>query len=427
MEGGEIPEILKIPRPLQDKFFNAAEGEADRLLKRVGEIDKLIKRLSDEVARGISPIRLRSDWRDMTIAVVDGSDTPAIDERIGVRFGLYAAAYKLFKGEDPLENGEGYLGDRLNEQIRVGKETFLKVLDLVTTYLERMLAEHLLKQNTPHVDLLILDGSFLGYRTGCSLVKGEQIDLTEPVTGKHFRTIYDLISEINDLTLKIAKSGRAVGVIKRVPTEAIEGYIRYRYGEGEGLNLSDRALLSLVMSQGEVFSYEKYFGSRFRIDALSWYRTVSRDPKVRGKSRDEILKEAERRVKVQLKADLTAPASQKGKGKVSHEGILELADRLSRFFVLTREGLPPICVEVPNSVLVSENLLDNVLSYCLETSSPVTGLPKSLDLVDELVSLPRGLGKDFVTEVEARLLMRGVDSRRLIALFSRFNPQKDEY
>ncbi|MEM0482461.1 MAG: DNA double-strand break repair nuclease NurA [Nitrososphaerota archaeon] len=427
MESGEVPEILKIPRPLQEKFFNAAEEEADRLLKRVGEIEKIVDRLSKEVARGISRVRLRSDWRDMIIAVVDGSDTPAIDERIGVRFGLYAAAYKLFRGEDPLENGEGYLGDRLNEQIRVSRETFLKVLDLVTTYLERVLAEHLLIQNSPHVDLLILDGSFLGYRAGCSQVKREEINLTEPVTGKHFGTVYDLISEINALTVKIARSGRAVGIIKRVPTEAIDGYIRYRYGEGEGLNLSDRALLSLAMSQGEVFSYEKYFGAKFRIDSLSWYRTVARDPKVRGKSPDEILKEAERRVSVQLKADLTAPTSGKVGGKDSHEDILELADRLSRFFVRTREGLPPICVEVPDTVLNRENLFECVLSYCLETSSPVSGLPKSLDLVDDLVSLPRGLGRDFVTEVEARLLMRGVDSSKLIALFSRFNPQKDEF
>lgn len=425
MGSEEIPDIMKIPRPLQEKFFHVAEEEVKRILKRIAEIDALTGRIRDEVARGIMRPRMRDDWREMNIGVVDGSDTPAIDERIGVKYGLYAASYKLFRGETPLVNGEHYLGDRLNEGLHEDRETFLKVLELATVYLERVLANELLEQRSPRIDMLLLDGSFLGYRAGCSRVKEERIDFTEPVTGKHFETVYDLISEINSLTLKIADSGRAVGIIKRVPTTAIDGYVRYKYGDEYAINLRDRAVLSLVMNTGEVFSYQHYLGPGARIDAFSWYKTVAKDKKVRGKNRDKILAEAERRVDVQLIADLVMPAigGRRGRGEVPQ--IVGLVKRLRRFFLKTVDGLPPICIEVPD--MVSEGLLENVFSYCLKTASPATGLPMSLDLVDELVSLPRRLGRDFVMEVEARLLRVGIDANKLVALFSRFNPQKDEY
>ncbi|MCS7145255.1 MAG: DNA double-strand break repair nuclease NurA [Nitrososphaerota archaeon] len=425
MAGDEIPDILRVPRPLQEKFFHAAEDEADRILKRIGEIDAQVRLIRNEIVRGIRRIVARDGWRDMVIAVVDGSDTPAIDERIGVKYGLYAAAYKLFRGEAPLPDGENYIGDRLNEQIHESRETFLKLLDLVTVYLERTLAKHLLEQKAPHVDMLILDGSFLGYRAGCSTVKDERIEFTEPVTRKHFERVLDLIFEINKLTEAIANSGRAFGIIKRVPTSAIDGYVRYKYGASQGLNLSDRALLSLVMGSGELFSYEDYFEAPLRVEALSWYKTVSKDKKVRGKSPEYILEEAERRVTVQLVADLTDARGRREAMRLSGAAILQLAGSLRRFFIRTRDGIPPICVEVPRSV--PEDLLQNFLAYCLETSSPATGLPVSLDLVDDLVSLPRRLGRDFVSEVEARLLTRGVDSSKLLALFSRFNPQKEEF
>jgi len=42
------------------------------------------------------------------------------------------------------------------------------------------------------------------------------------------------------------------------------------------------------------------------------------------------------------------------------------------------------------------------------------------------VSLPRGLGREFVNEIEAELLRRGFSRQSLAALFARYNPQKDE-
>jgi len=75
---------------------------------------------------------------------------------------------------------------------------------------------------------------------------------------------------------------------------------------------------------------------------------------------------------------------------------------------------------------MSEELRNLILSYVLSTASPGTGLPIPLDLVDELVSLPRGLGREFVNEIEAELLRKGFSKESLIAIFARYNPQKDE-
>jgi hypothetical protein len=39
--------------------------------------------------------------------------------------------------------------------------------------------------------------------------------------------------------------------------------------------------------------------------------------------------------------------------------------------------------------------------------------------------LPRGIGREFVEEVEGILLAAGIDVRRMRAFFSRINPQKE--
>lgn len=426
MENSEIPDILKIPKPLQEKFFAAAEEEVNQLLKRLRGVDKFLNFLRSELSRGIEVVEPRRGWRDMVIGVVDGSDSPAIDQRIGVRYGLYAAAYKLFRGFEPIENRETYVGDRLAEHSSELRESFSKVLDLATVYLERSLASQLIKSEDPKVDLLLIDGSFLGYRVGCSMIKEDPLDWWEPITGKYFRTVLDLIETVNTLTEQIAESGRAVGIIKRVPTMAIDGYLRYRYGADRALNLSDRSILTLIMKTGEKFSYSSYLQG-LRYEALSWYKNVEKEKGFRDKTRDKILEEAERRVKVQFLTDLTDYSRGSGKKpeQYEHVGVIKLSRRLQRFFLRTREDLPPICIEVPDTVL--KNLLDNVFSYCLETSSAATGLPLCLDLVDDLVSLPRGLGRDFIGEIEAGLLRHGVDEKKMLALFGRFNPQKDEF
>ncbi|MEM4573738.1 MAG: DNA double-strand break repair nuclease NurA [Candidatus Caldarchaeum sp.] len=421
----QIPDFLKIPKPLQEKFFAAALEEANSLIGEISQLSQVKQNILNELSQGISVFDAdKIDWQNMLVAVVDGSDVPALDDRIGLRYGLYAVAYKLFRGIDVVENGEGYFGDRLPGKISMHRETFLKNLDLVTTYYERFVANELLKTVQP--DMVMVDGSFFGYRAGCSIVKKESIMWTDPLTEKKFETVYELIDEINRLTMVLVESGKAFGVIKRLPTSAIDGYLLLKYGVDRGLELSDRSILSLVMKQGEVFDYEKIFGPDLKYDVLTMFRTSVRDKSMANKPVSEILKNAERRVKVQLVADLTDWTIQRGQTwrHYIEKPVIQAVRSTKRYFLKTVEDLPPVCVEF--SEKSSRDFVEKALAYVFKTANPATGLPLALDVVDELVSLPRGIGKEFINEIEAELLRRGLSKQSLLAVFTRYNQQKDE-
>jgi hypothetical protein len=421
VKGNAIPDFLKIPRPLQERFYAAAEEEARILANQITEFSSSVEEISHVIRAGVKVVERNDAWRDIEIGVVDGSDLPAINERIGLRYGLYSVAYKLFRGLDPIDGGEWFYGDRVSGGIGVQREFFLKILDLLTTYYERYTANSLLGE----VDLLMVDGSFFGYRAGCSMVKGEELGWRDNLTGSHFQKVYDLISRINELTIRLIESGKAFGVIKRLATMAIDGYICYLYGPQKGIALSDRSVLSLFMRRGEVFDYDEVFGPDMRFDALTWYRGISREKSWSKRSPGEILEEAVRRVLVQLEADLTQHGRARSKRRpYVGEGVVKAARDTKRVFVKTWEDVPPICVEFPSKM--SKELRDAVLSYVLSTANPDTGLPLPLDLVDDLVSLPRGLGREFVNEIEAELLRMGFGKESLAAIFARYNPQKEE-
>jgi len=415
----QVPDFLKIPRPLQEKFYNAAEEEAESLAKTITELSSYREEMYGLVRSGIRSVEHNDAWSGLKIGVVDGSDIPAVNDRIGLRYGLYSVAYKLFRGRDP-EDVEWFYGDLLRGSIAMMKETFLKILDLLTTYYERYVACSLLDE----ADLIMIDGSFFGYRAGCSMVKQEELNWRDSLTKNSFGTVYDLISRINELTVKLLESGKVFGVVKRVSTMAIDGYICYKQGPMKGFALSDRSILNFFMKQGQVLDYDLLgLGSRF--DAFSWYRKVLMEGAWRSKEPDQVLREAERRVVVQLVADLTPFVRMGGSwSSYANEPVVKAARSTKRVFVKTVEDIPPTCVEFPPTM--PESMRDLVISYVYQTANPATGLPLPLDLVDNLVSLPRGIGREFVNEVEAELLRRGISKESLLAIFSRYNPQKDE-
>ncbi len=416
-----IPDFLKIPRPLQERFYAAAEEEARILAEQIDKFSSSVEEISRLVRGVVREVDVTDEWRNLLIGVVDGSDLPAVSERIGIRYGLYSVAYKLFRGLDPVDRGEWFYGDRVSGGIGSLRESFLKILDLLTTYYERYTANTLLGE----VDMLMIDGSFFGYRAGCSMVKWDELNWRDSLTGNTFKRVYDLIARINELTIRLIESGKVFGVIKRVATMAIDGYICYRYGPQKGVALGDRSILSLFMKRGEVFDYDEIFGPEMRFDALTWYRGISRERTWSKRPPSEVLNEAVRRVQVQLLADLT-PYKGKGAGRQLQEGreIVEAARSTKRVFVKTVDDVPPVCIEF--SSRMPEELRRAALSYVVSAANPDTGLPLPLDLVDNLVSLPRGLGREFVNEIEAELLRRGFSRQSLAALFARYNPQKDE-
>ena len=423
MEAEEgLPDILRIPRPLQESFFELARREADRLLRELSAIGELLKRPYEVVAPHLRKHVRRVEWGDKVFAVVDGSDTPSIDERIGIKFGLVAACRKYFRGIEQLPGAERYVDGDLRGSHHESREDFSKMLNLVTTYLERRYAVKALEDGT--VDYVVIDGSFWGFRAGCSRVKKLELNWTDPVTHKNFEDVQQLIDELVRLTKKLLESGRVFGVVKRVATSSIDGYVAYRmddYSAAPGL--TDRSLLMLMMEVGEVLDLNGLIGEDTPHEVFSALSGIIHERKRRGKKMEmkKLLNKAWERVRRQIVNDLLPRGRfepEDKKDRIIHEVL-----STRRVFVRTVPDQPPVCLEFPKGV--DAETLDLALSYALDTANPATGLPIALDLVDDLISLPRGIGREFVEEVEGILLTRGIDVRRMRAYFSKINPQKE--
>jgi hypothetical protein len=122
-ESSEIPDLLRIPRPLQEKFYAAALEEAQTLSKQIADFSSTVEEISRMIGGGVYVVKASDEWRDFKIGVVDGSDVPAVNDRIGLRYGLYSVAYKLFKGLDPVEDGEWFLrGQAVRENKHAERE-----------------------------------------------------------------------------------------------------------------------------------------------------------------------------------------------------------------------------------------------------------------------------------------------------------------
>jgi len=177
--------------------------------------------------------------------------------------------------------------------------------------------------------------------------------------------------------------------------------------------MNDRTLLNALTDEGTVFNHDDVYS--VKLDLLNWYRTAAAE--LKGKSKEEILKRTTRRLKLSIRTDLAGKDSK-------DEAIVKTVRSTRRYFVKTMPEMPPICVEFWEGS--DPRWLKKALWYVYRSKDPATGLPFPLDLVDNLVSLPHGVAKEFAEEVEARLLRAGVDPVALLGIFSRFNPQKEE-
>ncbi|MCS7143091.1 MAG: hypothetical protein NZ920_04775 [Aigarchaeota archaeon] len=412
----EIPALQKIPKDLQLRFYSLIEDEVNKLIKNFETNRELIYgAIRDEVRRGIRRVEDLPDWSDMKIAFVDGSDTPVIDERIGLNYGLYAVICKLFKGYDPVEGAEWYLGGKLGDAPSESAAEFKLALDLVTTYYERYVAVQTLMSYDP--DLIIIDGSFFGYRYLSSGVVRKKFMWVDQQSGEMFKTFGDLLHRITDLTEELINSGKAVAIVKRVITNSICGYLKYKYGDDFDLRMSDRLLLNLVMDDNELFDFNKFIENGVWYGYFSNYGGRVDDRDGSGKSRERALKEAIRLYENTIKINLAL------RDRDQIKRVSGLVTGLERYFLKTTRDQLPVCLEFPRGI--DERLLGSTIRYMFETVNHSTGFPICFDLIDNLVSLPRGLTREFIDEIEARLLSMGIDKLYLLSVFGKVNPQKE--
>lgn len=379
----------KIPVKLQHQFFVHAEREAMRLKRRLNRQKELLKQLHGELP--FRPIPESNAWKRWRIACIDGSYSPNLSERLGARYGVYAAGYMIFEGSRLVD--EAYQSDQLSHGQTGGPEATEILLGLLTTRLEREMARRCLEKKSP--DLIILDGPFYGFR-----VRAKYLPQTAKVP--RFGTVESLIKYVREISTTLQSSGKCVGIVKRIRTEAIDGWLKKENRPRTRMN--DKAILAATMPANQWFSYADLFGGS--TSAYNIFSNYARRKYILGQTGlQEARKEVERRMKETLLVE---------------DPYIALDN--PRYFVRCNKTAPPFCLETPKNMP-----LEAILSYFQANQNPATGLPFPLDLIDSNVGLPTGFTKEFVEEVEALLIkdpeLQDVD---LANHFQPLNPQKED-
>jgi hypothetical protein len=392
-----FPEWVKLPSQMQYQFFELAEKQAkqikEKLLKDKEKLDNLGKLLS------FKRIPKNDEWKNWRIGVVDGSDSPVMSERVGGRFGTYGATYHIFQGLDLVE--DKYFSGNFSD-FQVGDpEVSKKLLSLLTTKFERETALSCLEKD---VDLLLIDGSFFGFRPRCRIVHNQE------VPNEAFRKGAELVKHIRDLSIKLLETRKVVGIIKRVQTSAIDGWMIHRNGNDKlRLNRNDKEILSSLIREGEWFSYEATFQDPVLFNyytrlALAYHRYAA-DP---SRSMESIFDVCKGDVDRNVRRDLLCEP----------EDIL----RTARHYVRCSYPTPPFCFETPLNLN-----LDPLLAFFKASCNKATGLPMPLDLTDQDITIPAGFTQEFVEEIEAHLVKDpDLNKYELENHFASLNPQKQE-
>lgn len=397
----KVTDWSRLPVDLQHQFFEHAREEAEKHKRKLIEQGAKLERFSRLLR--FEPVPEDDRWRGWRIAGVDGSYSPATSERIGARYGAYCAGYMIFDGDDFVD--EGYWSGKLSHDQLGDPELTLRVLSLLSINLEREIALRCLEENG--VDLLLMDGSFFGFRTKLGMIRREEID----VGG--FKTVGELTDHIRDLTFRLLDSGRVVGVIKRVRINAFDGWNVYtNRGEEHRVNRNDRAILASIMPPMHWFAYHWLFGSPtalFTYGRLSGLRGDEIAKALEsGMGMVDVYRRYERLVELDIKRNLRCSASQ----------VMKTA----RYYIRCDASAPPMCFEAHKDVDVGP-----LVAYFQANHNPATGLPFPIDLIDENVSLPQGFTKEFVEEVESLLIGDPeLDRFDLSNYFMSINPQKEE-
>ena len=409
--------ISRLPPRLQEEFFELA----GRAAKRVAEE---LKREKERILELRKYLRFRSIPKglaeDLRVGVVDGSSSPRLSERLGYRIGVYTGCYMVFDGGEVIsDDDEESMAAGYIMTPQTGSSLYTrKLLSLMRTLLERDLALKCMEKYD--VDLMIIDGSFYGFRARCSEIKEKEfLGLGSRIVG------WELVREIYEKSKRLLDSGKAIGVIKRIRTAAIDGWLLSRnWRMEETLNKNDRSLLRSLMRYGEYFDYRDLLGDRWSYlhynGLKGWFKEIKRMIKDLPEDRklEKALGHVDRKLRTQIITDL-AP---KDSGSEMREEIFREVIGVRRIYVRLSPYAPPTCIELGRGVD-----LESTLAYLMENANLATGLPFPLDLVDANVSVDRRIAREFADEVEARLLLdQELNAEDVHGEFISINPQKEE-
>jgi len=389
-------EWTKIPKRMQHQFFELAAKEAShaklKLLEdktKLVEIKKLLK---------FKDVALNDEWKKWRICVVDGSDSPVMGERVGGRFGAYGVTYHIYEGSELTEE-DYYSGQFVDPQLG-DSEASMKMLSLLTTCLERDVALECLEKN---IDLLLIDGSFFGFRPRCRIIHNHR------VPGDEFKDGAELVKHVAEASLRLLKSGKAVGIIKRVQTAALDGWLTYIGKRKLMLSRNDKDILSSLMREKQHFSYEDAFGDPIMFNYFTRLATAyDRYAVDVSRSMESIFKACKDDVERNVRRDLMLNSTQ--------------IFKTSRHFIRCTYPAAPFCYETSLNCR-----LNNLMAFFIGVRNNSTGLPLLLDLTDQDITLPAGFTQELVEEIEANLVKDPeLDKYEIENHFASLNPQKQE-
>lgn len=382
-------EWAKLPHALQSLFFERVEEEASSLMEVMERLDECLSSAKDFLSSFFETYDERNTG--LRVGAVDGSRSPELSERLGVRYGVFTAGAVILEGARRVD--ERYYAGQFKRKQALSKEASKYLLELLSEYAERKLALEILEE----VDFLFIDGSFYSF--------------IYPVLRMRKRKLFgkreeELFGEIYDMTRRLINSGKVVGVIKRSHSRAIGGYIVAKSDPElrklrELSTVIDKLILSALMPPKSIFRYENLIGEENVIVYTEAARTFDKY----GESQD-----------------LVEIARKKAYEPFEKLGLdLEEFRRMRRVQVRAYSGVPVCEIEHPS---IFGRLMDAVSSRGM--FSEATGLPLAIDMVDSLVSIGAKFTEEYVSEVEARLLerMRGRNPEVAKWFFQLLNPQK---
>jgi len=386
----------KLPIDLQEQFYERAEREARRLVTVIQEFRSKVELAREKLEPYVHRLKFKS-YGEFSIAAVDGSFSSKPAETIGARFSVYSAGFVMVKGREIVK--EGYFSGDVRHDQAYSREFSSSALHVQESYLERKAALEALKEDP---DLLLLDGSFLGF--AYSLFRVRRVI---PVP----QWIIDIARETLDMTEKLLDSGKCAGVVKRGRSRAIGGWISVEEGEKSPLTgCLDKQILHYLMKPPAILNY----GELLKGPGLQRiYSRVSELLNRRELSPREALDEAREWAVESLTKALD----------VTDEIAQRLESRVNRIQIKVTDENPPFELELP---VESEGKAMEVLFSSVDNFNMATGLPLVVDLIDESVTLPTEFTREFVREVEARVVdsYHG-DPEEVRGFFTGMNPQKE--
>ncbi|MCS4537279.1 MAG: DNA double-strand break repair nuclease NurA [Thaumarchaeota archaeon] len=397
-EQEETTAWAKMPSQLQHEFMGDAGREAEKVKKSLAQKLKKLERLKKSFET--KKIPENDNWKKLRVAAVDGSNSPSTSERLGVRYGAFAAGFMIFEGNRIVD--EGYRSGSYSQEQLSDRDIARDTLSMLRTRLEREVALYCLQKN---VDYILIDGSFFGYGAEALMINGKDIGVQGYNNGS------ELTLDIGNKTWELLKSGKVAGIIKRTRTSVIDGWLTKMNGTAaECLNMNDKYAMTYILPLRHWFAFEWLLEEKSAHHYHARFRNVFRLFMEKGRN---------------LSTDVIWGRTKKNFERNCIRNLLKtgaLVSQSARYFVRCSAN-PPFQFEMFEKADPAP-----LLPYFLAFHNPATGLPWPIDLIDANVSVPQGFTKEFVDEVQARLLHdpEMSDKLKLMEFFSYLNPQKEE-